>query len=354
MPGSQIRDISRRQFLAAGGALGLALTTAPLRAEGDARIEIDGNRFTYRGRPLRLTGVAMGDPMYIRQPRPASDYGVVAGDWLANCVRLSVFPGHWRADSAAVKEKLAQEVALARSLHLFVIIDWHPIGFPGRHEPLVPEEWGLPIDVFQSTLDEAEQFWREMTAIYGADPTILFELWNEPVADEKLWQATGEHWGLFKPAWERLIAAIRETSDNIILATGGYWAHDLVGIRDNPLADPRTAYAWHAYPNSERNNPERRLQSLGGLQDVKPIVVTEWGFCVDCQDDYRATLDEFGRPLVDDIIDPLGLSHTAWCFSVGAMPNLLASDDGALSAAGAFVREVLRQSANESTWMLGV
>ncbi len=342
---------SRREALAGGLALAapaiLRPRTALARAE---RIEIDGNRFAYRGRPLRLTGVAMGDPIHVRYRRPLSDYAVVATDWLANCVRISLHPGHWLADPSAAELALARDVEAARALGLFVIICWHRIGWPGTYDLVPPPDWGLPADAFIADIEETRRFWRAMAYIHGDDPGILFELWNEPSIDAYYWEATGRDWPTFKRAWEYLIDEIRIVSDAVILCAGGFWAHDLVGVKDDPVGDPRVGYAWHAYPQANRNDSAARLATLGGLHAVKPIVVTEWGWCTDCVEDIRGTEAGFGAPLMHDIIDGLGLGYTAWSYSVGAKPNLLADAEGTPSDYGRFVRRHLRDAATSDAW----
>ena len=345
--------IGRRTLLAGAGALVVA-TLGRSRAGAAAlpRLEIDGNRFLYGGEPLRLTGVAMGDPAYIRATRPLSDYHTLAADWRVNCVRISVQPGLWRADPDGVGAALARNVAAARAEGLFVIIDWHRIGFPDLYDPIVPTDWGLPPDVLIASVNETITFWQVMARQYGSDPAIIFEIWNEPSADANLWTATGQHWPIFKAAWEQIIAAIRPLADNIVLCAGGYWAHDLVGVKDDLIADARTAYAWHAYPNAERGHMKARIKTLGGLPALKPIVVTEWGFRPGSDDDLRGTVEDFARPFVRDVLDAFVLSHTAWCYSTGAMPNLLADESGTPSPAGAFVRDVLRQAATADSWRL--
>ena len=351
-PVSGHRSLSRRRFVAGLGALPLAgMSGSQAFGGSSSRIEVDGNHLTYESRPLRLTGIAVGDPIYIRADRPASDYERIARDWFANCVRISVFPGHWRSDPAGTGAALDREISLARAQSLFVIIDWHAIGFPGYYEPTVPAEWGLPLDVLLSDLKEAADFWQAMARRYFHDPCILFELWNEPVANEKLWEATGEHWPLFHDAWTGLIDTIRSDADNIVICTGGYWAHDLVGVRDRLIADRRTIYAWHSYPNAERGDFAAREATLGGLHRIKPVIVTEWGFCPECTGELQGTVDDFGRPFVEKFLEKYQMSHTAWCFSQGAMPNLLDASDEP-SAFGQFVQATLKRSSVSADWSL--
>jgi hypothetical protein len=317
-----------------------------------SRIEVDGNRLSWRGRPLRLTGIAVGDPIYIRAGRPASDYERIARDWFANCARISVLPGHWRSDPDATGAALEREIALARAQDLYVVIDWHAIGFPGYYEPTVPAEWGLPPDIHLSSLEDAAGFWQAMARRYSHDPCILFELWNEPAAAEKLWEATGQHWPLFHSAGTDLIGVIRNDADNVAICTGGYWAHDLVGVRNRLIEDNRTVYSWHSYPNAERGDFAARRATLDGLQEIKPVIVTEWGFCPECTGELHGTVEDFGRPFADDFLERYQMSHTAWCFSQGAMPNLLNAGDRP-SVFGRFVQATLRRSSTSSAWQPG-
>src|SRR5262249_19617993 len=55
---------------------------------GDAgRLKVQGKDLLYDGKPIRLRGVAVGDPVMGRQGRPTSDYEFLAKDWKANVVR---------------------------------------------------------------------------------------------------------------------------------------------------------------------------------------------------------------------------------------------------------------------------
>lgn len=321
--------------------LAAAATTSLVQAGETGRIEIDGNRLRWNGAPLRLRGIAMGDPVYIRAGRSLDDYRAVAQDWAANCVRISVHPGHWRYDRSLMAQLLDADVAAARAQGLFVIIDWHAIGFPGLSQPVPPADWGLIADAYLASIADAVSFWTVMAQRYGGEPAILFEIWNEPVGDDRHWVSDGAFWPVFKPAWTEIIGTIRAISDTVTLAAGGRWAHDLTGPASDPLDDARTAYAWHVYPNEDLNRPDRWWRSLGTLAQNKPILVTEWGFCLDCPGDVAGSLDDFAIPFTRDMLDGLGLSHTAWCYSPGASPALLLPD-GEPSVYGAFVRDYLR------------
>jgi hypothetical protein len=308
------------------------------------RIEIVGPSLQQNGVPIRLLGVAVGDPIYIRKDRPLSDYRVIAEVWRANTVRISVLPGHWRADRSKTFEALAENVAAARAAGLYTIIAWHPIGFPGRYTTRPEPSWGLPYDVFDTDINLALGFWSEMARSFGRDPGIIFELWNEPTVDPKLWVSTGADWPLMKRTWLTLIAAIRRHSDAVVLATGGRWAYDLKGIARDLIEDDRVAYAWHVYPPADKSLTERWSDSLDGLNRVRPVVVTEWGFERNGPSHIRGTPEDFGMPFVRKMLEGLDLHSTAWCWSAGAAPAMLQPDWVAANEYGRFVRNYLESA----------
>ena len=320
----------------AAGAFGLA-EPAAATALSWQRLEIVGNQFQVAGKPVRLRGVAVGDPLYVRYGRSIDDFRVIAEDWKANCVRISLHPGNWKHERDNCLLGLTRDISAARAHGLWVILDWHSIGFPGAAFEHPRPEWGMLMDSYESPPELAIDFWTGMAMRFGNDPGIIFELWNEPYIDNRTDVSHGKDWPRLKALYEQLIAAIRPHSDAILLASGARFAHDLHGIRNNLIEDPRTAYAWHCYPNEDRNKPDRWHVSLDGLPKVKPVVVTEWGFCTGCDAGMQGTPANFAIPFAEQVLDYYGLHDTAWCYSPGAAPQML-QQDGSPTVFGAFVK----------------
>lgn len=343
---------SRRQalWLAAAGIATLASSgwtgaqAATNRALSAKRLDIEGNRLLAGGEPVRLIGVAVGDPLFVRADRTTADFRVLATDWRANVVRISLHPAQWRNQRAASLAGLARDIGAARAQGLWVILDWHAIGAPGGWYDKPGADWGLPMDIYRSDLATAADFWREMSKRYGADPGVVFELWNEPAVDPDIYWSTGKFWPQLKRDWLELIAVIRQHSEAIILASSARFAHDLIGVKANLIADPRVAYAWHCYPDEDKGKPGRWHASLDGLPAVKPVVVTEWGFCRPCEGGLSDTPDGFGRPFVEQVLERYKLHSTAWCYSPGAAPQMLEAD-GRPSEFGAFVKHQIATAA---------
>ena len=341
-------SLNRRNLILGAAAGSLVAGLPPAIGASTARLEIVGPELRQDGAPLRLLGVAVGDPLYIRKGRPTSDYQVIAEVWRANTVRISLLPGHWRADREKALKALGANVAAARAAGLIVIIAWHAIGFPEHYTERPDPSWNLPDDIYDTDLSLGINFWTEIAQSFGRNPGVIFELWNEPVVDAKLWVSTGQHWPLLKIAWLQLLEAVRRHSDAIVLASGGRWAYDLKMVARNLIDDDRVAYAWHVYPPADRGHPGRWLDSLDGLHRMRPIVVTEWGFCRECPSYIRGTPDDFGIPFTRTVLEGLGLHSTAWCWAGGAAPPMLQEDWVAATEYGRFVRDYLENAKRPS------
>ena len=69
-----------------------------------------------------------------------ADYARIANGWNANVVRISVHPSTWRYHEEDTLTLLQEHDATATGAGLFVIIDYHVIGFPdGYYQPVPPE-----------------------------------------------------------------------------------------------------------------------------------------------------------------------------------------------------------------------
>jgi len=305
-------------------------------------LRVDGNRMLFGSREIRLQGIAMGDPLLARSDRPLDDIDHIAHDWNANVVRISVHPGVWREfGRRKVLDTLHEHVAQARNAGMFAIITWHAIGVPDGYRQAAPD--GLMHDLYDTRFELAEDFWLKIALEFGHDKNVMFELWNEPTWPT---QPDGSHrlpkWPLLKPYWTRLIALIRPHSDNVVIVTGNGWGYNLKGIRHALIEDDNVAYAWHVYAGTDGNNPERWAAHLDGLDALRPVIVTEWGFRPDTADSaYPEDSRAFGEPFVREFLEGRNLHHTAWCYHPIWGPRLIEPDWRTPTSFGVFVKSLL-------------
>ena len=327
----------RRSLLLLGTMIVLLLS-AGVDGRPAVALEIRGSHFIDQGQILRLKGIAMGDVGDL--PADQNPYPEIAQEWGANIVRLSIHPGYWHDDSVGALARLTQHVEWARAAGLYVIIDYHAIGWPdGYVQQFFVASDTETTDWYDTRMSLALDFWRAIASTFK-DDDILFELWNEPVSgkDEDM-EGDGARWRDLTPYWQQLTHLIRgQGNSNVILAAGSHWAFDLSGIEDYPLPDANTAYVWHVYPRGDLKNWEK---PLAALSESKPVIVTEWGFEPGSKEHWSGTAKNFGEPFVA-MMDKYRLSHAGWCWNVDYGPSLRGSDGRSLTPWGAFLKRYLR------------
>jgi hypothetical protein len=121
----------------------------------------------------------------------------------------------------------------------------------------------------------------------------------------------------------------------------------LKGIKDDLLEDPNTAYTWQVYAGHDGNDPSRWALALDGLDEVRPVVVTEWGFEPKANAHYRGTARTFGNKYRNRFLEGGDLHSTAWCWSPYYGPRMLKRDWSGRTTWGNFARDYLR-AYNES------
>jgi hypothetical protein len=193
------------------------------------------------------------------------EIAAIAADWCANTVRLQLSQdnlvgtdgtGFNRAYMTAIKT----EVSAAENDHLVVVLnDDTELTAPSWYEEQAP------------TYD-TETFWKDLTDVYGADPQVIFDLFNEPrlyyngmsLAQEwQMWLNGGIFQGVTYPmGMAQLAQYVRNTLDaqNLFWVEGPRYAVSFAGmIREGALlkvsgvvydvhhpAAPHASDGWYA------------------------------------------------------------------------------------------------------------
>jgi endoglucanase len=199
--------------------------------------------------PVVLRGMSFG--WHSMWPRFYNEKAVgwLKKDFNCNVVRaaMGIELGEWsyNKDPQFAKEKIEAVVNGAIKADIYVIIDWHSHNI---------------------NLNEAKEFFGEMSKKYGKYPNIIYEVFNEP---------DYESWSEIKDYAEEVIKVIRENDpNNIILVGCPHWDQDV----DLPAEDPirgydNLMYTMHFY--AATHGKELRDRTDEAIKRGLPIFVSE-------------------------------------------------------------------------------
>ena len=207
--------------------------------------------------------------------------------WHANCVRLPVHQDFWfgrgghgqtQSDGGDSYRKLVDKIVdECTQRGAYLVLDLHAFGAP---------------------MPEHVEFWKDAAARYQNNPTVIFELFNEPHDipwpvwrnggslaaghdDQQVIQNTIKNSGDHSVGMQALVDAVRGTGAMNLIAAGGLgWSYDLSGVVNGyALTDVPGGhgimYVWHTYPWSHYGMGWQK--SVLDAAARFPIFVTEVG-----------------------------------------------------------------------------
>jgi hypothetical protein len=230
---------------------------------GIAKITTQGSKVLFGGQPGSIAGMSLfwsndgwGGEKYYN----ADVVKELKNNWNAKLVRAAMGinkndpeggdMGSYIQNRESNVRKVKTVVNAAIENNMYVIIDWH------AHEA-------------QDFRNEAIEFFREMSALYGNYDNVIYEIYNEPL--QVSWSS------VIKPYAEAVIRAIRENDpDNLIIVGTPSWSQEV----DQAAADPITissniAYTLHFYAGT--HHQWLRDKAAAALASGIPLFVTEWG-----------------------------------------------------------------------------
>lgn len=270
----------RRWPVAVASALAAIALSVPLAAHAAAvpdsaavgpaaaalpALQVDGNRIVdANGQDVALRGVSVlapeqNDLCEYCNARPTSELIDVAVDWNSRVIRLPVTEIGATTDLAAYDaEYIAPYVAQAVERGVYIIIDLHLVRNYGDAAGAVP----------RSTV---ERFWDYIAPIYGSNPNVVFEVFNEPISPAS--------WNTWKDYIQPVVDGIRAAAPDTLLLMGSpQWSTMLNGALTNPIVDDNTAYVYHLYPNQGAPTTALLDQKFGTAAQTLPVVVSEFGW----------------------------------------------------------------------------
>ena len=278
------------------------------------------------GQTVQLRGMSLFWSQWIGKYYNHDAINWLVQDWNIQMIRASmgVDDDGGYIENRSEMQKVETVIDAAINNGIYVIIDWH-----SHHA--------------EDYIDEAVDFFSRISARYGDQPNIIYEIYNEPL--NVSWK------DVLKPYSERVIAAIRKNDpDNLIIVGTPNWSQDVGDVIGYEIDDNNVAYTFHFYASEEAHYLYLRNKVDKALANDIPIFVTEWGVSE------ASGNGDFNKEWTLEWLSFLNEKNLSWCnWSVadkdetsaalkpGAPENGSWSIDQ-LSESGKFIREMLRAS----------
>ena len=245
----------------------------PFRVSGTRVLGANGKAFVPYG--ITVTGLALAD---FKELIPLDDAKIkaTASFWCANTVRLQISQDtlvgpKGNSISNALLLAIAGEVKLALKSHLVVVLN-------AQTEDVGDEP---------APTRATAAFWRLLSQLYGHNPQVIFDLFNQPrietqarcglPADWSCW-LTGEHFqGKYYLGMQTLVNDVRaDGAKNLLWAEGPCYANSLAGLGDHRIKGRNIVYAYQ-HPHGLHDKAQW-YTDFGWLlaRHVAPVVNAQW------------------------------------------------------------------------------
>ena len=253
------------------------------------------------GNPIQLKGISTHGIARVENYINQDAFLEMRNDWGVNVIRLAMYiqsmDGYTKSDMYKQKntEIMVKGVDLATACDMYVIIDWHVLD---EKTPL-------------KYVEEAKEFFDQMSSLYKNNINVLYEICNEP---------NDTSWDDIKEYADQIIPVIRANDpDSIIICGTPEYSQRVDEALESPLDYDNVMYTLHFY--SAAHKDELRNRMVDCVKAGLPIFVTEYGI-TNSDGKLPRDVDEANKWM--DVMDENNISCCMWCLSnSGDACNLL-------------------------------
>ena len=216
----------------------------------------------------------------------------IRDDWDANLVRLAMYTdtgdsnGYCSGgDKDSIRGLVDAGVTAATELGMYVIIDWHILN---DNNP-------------NSHIDDAKEFFDDVSAKYSSNHNVIYEICNEPNG--------GTSWADIKSYAETIIPVIRKNDKNAIIIVGTpNWSQDVDIVSEDPITGyDNIMYAVHFYAATHKDDLRNKVKTA--ISNGLPVFVSEFSLC---DASGNGGIDYDSSDVWFDLINDNNLSYASW------------------------------------------
>ncbi len=260
--------------------------TGALHVEGTKLMGSNGEEVQLRG--ISTHGIAWF-PDYINE----ECFRQLRNEWNVNVVRLALYTAEYNGyctggDREYLKNLIRNGVNYAKEQDMYVIVDWHILS---DSNPNI-------------YLNEAKEFFQEISAEYADSSHIIYEICNEPNG--------GTTWQDIKSYAKEVIGVIRANDeDAVILVVTQNWSKYVYQAAADPITEYNNLmYTLHFY--AATHTDDLRNKMVSAIESGLPIFVSEYGIC---DASGSGAINEEQANLWVEQMDNYGISYVAWNMS---------------------------------------
>ena len=328
----------------------------PFHRDKNKIIGAGGQRYI----PYGITVTGLGSPSWrVHSPGDDAEIGAAAASWCANTVRLQIFQyGLLGPGKTGIKVnrtflgRIKGEVNTALDYGLVVVLNDQTEGGGNKYFP------GMPTA-------QTKAFWKVMSAVYGSNPDVVFDLFNEPrravyPTEEgtwRFWKHGGDYHGHPFIGMEPLARYVRSLgAANLFWIEGPHTAGTLDQILTHQITGAGVVEYAINHPGGPRvpHNPAEWYIRFGRAAGKVPMTDAEWT-------NYSSTRSCWANaptsvPAFLDYLASNGMGLLAWTLTPGVLaassdladPTVIRSDWACTDAgldegAGAAIMNWFRQ-----------
>ncbi|HEX8931730.1 MAG TPA: cellulase family glycosylhydrolase, partial [Patescibacteria group bacterium] len=243
----------------------------PFTQKGAKIFQADGKQFIPYG--ITVYGLA-GSDYQIQQATVAAQINAAAAAWCSNIVRLQVAPknligSNGTTYSQTFMDAINSAVSIAEKNNMVVVISAQTEKIGQVKQPVA----------------STAQFWKDITNVYGNDPQVIFDLFNEPrlqtgniTTDWQIWQKGAFYSGTMYLGMQTLADDVRSYgAKNLLWIEGPEGAGTLDQVGSYPIkgANP-FMYAIHHPVGSHDSTTWDSDFGYLVKNGIAPVVDGEW------------------------------------------------------------------------------
>lgn len=267
---------------------------APVKGEYYGKLSVNGTNLVDKdGKIVQLHGVSTHGLSWFSEYVNYDSFKTLRDEYGVNLMRLAMYThenGGYCTDGnkEELKKLIDKGVDYAKSLDMYVIIDWHVL------QDCNPNKYKA----------EAKEFFEEMSKKYASYDNVIYEICNEP--------NSGTSWSDVKSYATEIIPVIRKNAkDAIILVGTPTWSQDVDQAAKDPITgETNIMYTLHFYAATHKDDLRNKLVSA--LDSKLPIFISEFSIC-DASGNGGIDYDSANAWL--KLINEKKLSYVAWSLS---------------------------------------